>query len=212
MRIEKLMLRCGVILTAMISAAGSSGCSTMNNTEKGVGLGGLLGAGLGTAVGAATGNPKTGAVVGGLAGAGIGGLVGNDMDRADQQKREDRQAAVAVANAQAQAAQRLGITDIVRMVQEGYDSQVIINQIRITNSTFPTLSTSTSDLDFLKQNNVPPAVIVEMQSRAQPQAVVVQQRPVVVREPYYYAPPPVVYAAPPPPPPGVVFVGGYRRW
>ncbi|MBN9517626.1 OmpA family protein, partial [bacterium] len=68
------------LLMLAVLSAGAGGCSTMNNTEKGVGLGGLVGAGLGTAVGAATGNPKTGAVVGGLVGAGAGGLVGNSMN------------------------------------------------------------------------------------------------------------------------------------
>ena len=54
----------------------SVGCSTMNQTEKGVLGGGAIGAGVGTLIGHATGNPKTGAVVGGLLGAGVGGTAG----------------------------------------------------------------------------------------------------------------------------------------
>lgn len=192
-----------LVLLAGLSA-GAGGCSTMNNTEKGVGIGGLVGAGLGTAVGAATGNPKTGAVVGGLVGAGVGGAVGNDVDRQDQQKKEIIQATAA---ANAAAAQRLGLTDVIHMVQQGHDEQVIINQIRNTGSTF---TLTPSDLDFLRQNNVPSRVIIEMQN-ARPLAV--RTRPVYVREQptvIYQEPPPVVFVrpyCPPPPPPGLYIHG-----
>lgn len=195
--------RTAVLLLFASFPAASGGCSTMNNTEKGVGLGGLVGAGLGTAVGVATGNPKTGAVVGGLVGAGVGGAVGNSMDREDKQKREVIQATAA---ANAAAAQRLGMTDVIQMVSQGQDEQVIINQIRNTGSTF---TLTTSDLDFLRTNNVPPRVIIEMQN-ARPLAV--RARPVIVREQptvIYQEPPPVVYVRPRPPPPGVVYVGGH---
>jgi hypothetical protein len=209
-------LRAGVLAGLVGLTAASGGCSHFDNTEKGVGLGALAGAGAGTLIGAATGNPKTGAVVGGLLGAGAGGAIGNGMDRADQQKREERQASVAVAQAQAVQAQanqqRMGIIDVVQMAQAGHDEQVIVNQIRNTGSTF---QLSPNDLDFLKQNNVPPGVIVAMQN-ARPAPVVYGGRPrtVVVREEptvIYREPPPVVVYGPPPP----VFVGGmyyHRRW
>jgi len=187
----------------------SGGCSSMNNTEKGVGIGGALGAGTGLAIGAATGNPKTGAAVGGLLGAGLGGIVGSEKDREVQEKR-DLQQATAIATAQTQ--QRLGLTDVVQMVQNGHDEQVIINQIRSTSSTF---QLSPGDLDFLKTNNVPTRVIVEMQNAKASPVVVQPSRPVVVREQptvIYREPPPVVIyqRRPPPPPPG--FVIGYRSW
>jgi hypothetical protein len=185
-------------------AAGSGGCSTMSNTEKGVGLGGLVGAGLGTAVGAATGNPKTGAVVGGLVGAGTGGLIGNSVDREDQQKKEVIQATAAANAAQAQ---RLGLTDVIQMVQQGHDDQVIINQIRNTGSTY---SLTPGDLDFLRQNNVPSRVIIEMQN-ARP--VAVRTRPVYIREQptvIYHEPPPVVFVRPRPPPPGLFIHGHFN--
>lgn len=184
--------------------AGSGGCSHMSNTEKGAGIGGAIGSGAGLAVGAATGNPKTGAVVGGLLGAGVGAAVGNDKDNQIQERREIQQAN-AIANAQAQ--QRMGITDVVHMVQQGHDEQVIVNQIRNTNSSF---QLSPSDLDFLKSNGVPPRVIVEMQN-ARSTAVVTGGRPVVIREPavIYREPAPVVIYRRPPPP-GFVF--GYRGY
>ena len=201
------LTRGGILLAGLIFAAGSGGCSTMNNAEKGVGIGGLVGAGLGTAVGAATGNPKTGAVVGGLVGAGVGGAVGNDIDRQDQERREVRQANVAIA--QAQAGPRMGMMDVVGMVQAGHDPQVIVNQIRATRSTF---QLSAADLDYLKTYNVPPAVIIEMQT-ARPRPVVMRQpRTVVVEDgSVVYERP--VYVVPGPPPP--VFIGGgyyHHRW
>ena len=193
-----------LILTIATFATGSGGCSSMNNTEKGVGIGGAIGAGTGLAIGAATGNPRTGAAVGGLLGAGVGGLMGADKDREVEEKRDLVQA-TAVANAQAQ--QRMGITDVVHMVQQGHDEQVIINQIRSTGSTF---QLSGSDLDFLKTNGVPSRVIVEMQNARGTPVVLGRSRPVVIHEQ-----PTVIYRDPAPVyiyqrRPGYAY--GYRSW
>ena len=76
-------------IAVLLFAFASTGCSTLSNTEKGVGLGGLIGAGVGTAVGAASGDPRTGAVVGGLLGAGAGGLIGNDIDQEEKHRAAD---------------------------------------------------------------------------------------------------------------------------
>jgi hypothetical protein len=199
MRTEQLV-RVGVLIGMTAAAAGSGGCSTMNNTEKGAGIGAALGTGAGLALGAATGNPRTGAVVGGLLGTGVGAAVGNDADRADQARRDANQVAVATAQAQAVAQQsRLGMTDVIHMAQQGMDDTVIINQIHNTGSTF---QLSVSDLETLKANSVSPAVISAMQNARAP--VVMAPQPVVVR------PPGVIYAAPAPPP--VVVVGGPRYY
>ncbi|MDB5308695.1 MAG: hypothetical protein JWO38_2897 [Gemmataceae bacterium] len=210
MRTERV-IRGGVVLALVVTAAGSGGCSTMSNTEKGVGLGAAAGAGLGTAVGALTHHPGLGAVAGGLVGAGVGGAVGNNIDRKEEDKRDARQAS-AIASAQAaQAAQRMGMTDVIKMVQEGHDEQIIITQIRNTGSTF---QLTASDLDFLKTNNVPSRVILEMQTARQQPMVVNQPRPVIVREQptvVYEQPPPVVVVGAPRP---YYYYGGgyYRRW
>ena len=198
----------GVLL--VVAAAGAGGCSTMDNTGKGAGIGGAVGTGAGLAVGAATHHPLLGAAVGGLTGAGVGAAVGANQDQKQQDKR-DIQYANAVATAQAQQAQqRMGLTDVIHMANQGHDPQVIINQIRNTGSTF---QLSANDLDFLKANNVPPQVIAEMQS-ARPAT-----GPVVVGPPragviYQDAPPPVViYRRPPPPPAFYVGYGwGPRRY
>jgi hypothetical protein len=209
----KRVIRVGVLVGLVVLSAGAGGCSTMNNTEKGVGLGAAAGSGVGLGVGALTGNPKTGAVVGGLLGAGLGGAIGNDMDRQDQRRRDVVQAqAQAQANAQVQA-RRMGMTDVVEMVQKGHDEQVIINQIRTTGSTF---QLSAADLDFLKSYNVPPRVILEMQTAkpaAAPTRVIVREpapQTVIVQEPG-----PPVYVVPGPPPPRPVYVVGgvyHRHW
>lgn len=190
-----------------VLAGGPAGCETMNNTEKGLGIGGALGAGTGLAIGAATGNPRTGAAVGGLLGAGTGALIGNDIDRQERRDRDFRQA-VATADAQAQA-QRLGLTDVVHMAQQGHDDQVIINQIRSTRSTF---QLAPSDLDYLKNNGVSARVIAEMQAAraVSPVATRVVGPPattVIYEQPVY--PAPVIVGPYCPPPRPVVFVGGH---
>jgi hypothetical protein len=204
MRTERVM-KLGILAAFGVMALGSSGCGTMSNTAAGAGIGGALGTGAGLALGAATGNPKTGAVAGGLIGAGVGAAAGNSADQVKQARAEDRQAAVAIAQAQSQG--KMGMMDVVHMVQAGHSDAVIINQIRATGSTF---QLSASDLDFLKASNVPDTVIVAMQN-ARPVAVVAPRRAVVVQDQpttIIYERPAPVYVAPAP-----VFVGGYyRRW
>ncbi|VTU01955.1 Hypothetical conserved protein OS=uncultured planctomycete GN=HGMM_F11F07C25 PE=4 SV=1: Gly-zipper_Omp [Gemmataceae bacterium] len=191
------------LLAAAVGGLGSTGCSTMNNTEKGAVAGGAIGTGVGLLAGAATGNPRTGAAVGGLLGGGIGAVAGNEQDRKDERAREVIQAQ-AVAGASAQ--QRMGLTDVIHMAQQGHDDQVIINQIRATGSTF---QLTASDLDFLKNNSVSARVIAEMQTARAAPAVVVRPGPAVVYErPYYYAPPPPPIIIGPRP---VVYGGYYRR-
>jgi len=202
------VMKFGILAALAATALGSAGCEHMSGTATGAGIGGALGTGAGLALGAATGNPKTGAIAGGLIGAGVGAAAGNSADQVKQARQEDRQAAVAIAQAQAQG--KMGMMDVVHMVQAGHSEAVIINQIRQTGSTFQPLSAA--DLDFLKASNVPDSVIVAMQN-ARPVAVVAPpRRTVVVQEPatVIYERPAPVYVAPGPP----VFVGawGYRRW
>lgn len=197
------------VLLGLVAAAGAGGCSTMDNTGKGAGIGGALGTGAGLAVGAATHHPLLGAAVGGLTGAGVGAAVGANQDQKEQDKR-DIQYANAVATAQAQQAQqRMGLTDVIHMCNQGHDPQVVINQIRNTGSTF---QLSANDLDFLKANNVPPQVIAEMQSArpaAGPVVVGGPPRPAVI---YQDGPPVVIYRRPPPPAFYVGYGWGPRRY
>jgi hypothetical protein len=205
------MRRISLVLILAV-AVGSTGCSTMSNTEKGMGIGGALGAGVGTAIGAATGNPKTGAVVGGLVGAGIGGAAGSEADERDRERAYSKEMAqIQQATATADA-RKMGLIDVVQMNQQGIAPNLIINQIRSTGSTF---SLSTADLNYLNEQHVPNEVIAAMQ-QAQPGPTVMRGGPrtVVVREPEmifyerpYYRPRPVFIA--PGPSFGVTYI--HRR-
>lgn len=205
-----------VVTVGTLVAAGNTGCSTMSNTEKGVGLGGALGAGAGALIGSASGNPKTGAVIGGLLGAGAGGIIGNDVDRQDAR---DATARHEYANQQYAAAQPTRLAEVVALVKQGQGEQVVLNHIRANQMSF---ALSVSDLDYLKSNGVPDRVIAEMQtggaavSVAPPRTVVVREpRTVVVREEvlvpaYGYGPswhrrPRPVYIAPRPAVVGATF-------
>ena len=189
-----------VVLAAGALAAG--GCATKTGT--GALAGGGIGAGVGALVGHATGNAGAGAAIGGALGAGTGALIGGAADSEDRDRREIRQASVATAQAHAQAQQgRIGLTDVVRMVQEGHTEAIIVNQIRSIGSTF---QLSGSDLSYLKSANVPDGVIIEMQNaRASAPVIVSPRRSVVVQE----SPSVVVYERNPPP---VVFVGSPRPY
>lgn len=153
----------------------SAGCSSMNNTEKGVLGGAAVGTGAGALIG--RGNPAA-MLVGGVLGAAVGGVAGSDQDR-----REDRKN-YAVAAVNAQAARQMSLADIVQMAQQGQSDVVIIGQINTTGSIYQLTS---DDVNYLHQQRVSDAVINHMQSR---RYVVVQPRPVVVYERPYYPPPP----------------------
>jgi hypothetical protein len=197
-------LRTVGLLAVLACAGAGSGCSTMNNTERGAVGGGVFGTAAGTAIGAATGRPLLGAALGAAAGTATGALIGNEADKDDSRRREVAQAA-ALADAQYQQ-QRMGISDVIRMTKENYSPQIIINQIRTSRSTF---DLTLSDLDMLKANGVSDAVIAEMQAARpsaparvvvrEPRTVIYESGPVFVPRPYY-APRPVVV------------VGGYRHW
>jgi outer membrane protein OmpA-like peptidoglycan-associated protein len=69
---------------AMCALVMLTGCSTMNNTQKGAAYGGGGGAALGAAIGAIAGKGKgaaIGAAVGTAVGAGAGALIGRKMDK-----------------------------------------------------------------------------------------------------------------------------------
>lgn len=179
-----------VMLVGAVLAVAPVGCSTMNQTEKGVLGGGAIGAGVGTLIGHATGNPKTGAVVGGLLGAGVGGAIGNEADRKDEEKAELRQVAADQAYAGAQPNR---IDEIITLVQQGQSESVILNHIQNNRMTF---HLSVADLNTLKANNVPDRVISAMQNSGRMSAAPRSNRPIVVRQVVHEP----VFVAPPPPP------------
>jgi hypothetical protein len=171
------------------------GCSSMSNTEKGVGAGGLIGAGTGAVVGHALGNTGAGALVGAGVGALSGGLIGHAVD--ESEKKTDAK----IAAASAAPRGPLGITDVAQMAQAHVGDDVIISQIRATGSVF---RLSATDTIWLKQNGVSDAVVQEMLATANR----VPRR--------YYSAAPVyepVYVVEQPPPVSVGVGFGYgRRW
>ncbi|MSQ95086.1 MAG: hypothetical protein EXR98_11100 [Gemmataceae bacterium] len=147
------------------------GCSSMNNTEKGL----LGGTAVGAGAGALLGRGHPGAMLaGGVLGAAVGGIAGSDQDR-----REDRKAAIAAANAPSH--RQMSLNEVVQMAQRGQSDSVIIGHINATNSIF---QLTTDDLNELHQQRVSDNVINYMQSR-RGRTVIMQQRPDVI----YVAPP-----------------------
>lgn len=193
------MWHTGRIVVGMLLVAAPLGCASMSNTEKGVGIGGLVGAGTGALMGAAVGHPGAGAAIGAGVGALGGGLMGHGVDQAE--KRAEARAVAAVAHTRSP----LGITDVAQMAQQHTSDEIIINQIRTTGSVF---QLSPTDITWLKANGVSDAVILEMQASATrvPKRV---YSATPVYAPAVYQP---VYVVEPPPPPLTVGVGfGYGR-
>lgn len=185
---QKLLLACLVLPTLW-----ATGCAHMTPTERGMGVGGLLGAGTGALVGNAVGNTGAGALIGAGVGALSGGLVGNAVENAEH-RGEVRGAAAASAALQQQGP--LGLTDVVALAQAGVSDPVIISQIRSTGSVY---HLSSNDTIYLKQHGVTDPVITEMLATAarSPRRVVT---PVPVYSTPVYQP---VYVVPPPPPVGI---------
>lgn len=167
-----MKIKTWILSTLLVSSAG---CSAMNNTERGL----LGGAALGTGAGALIGRGHPGAMLaGGVIGTMVGGIAGSEQDR-----REDRRAAIAHANAQ--SARQMSLNEVVQMAQQGQSDSVILGQIDATNSLF---QLTTDDINYLHQQRVSDNVIRYMQARRS-RTVIVQPRP------------DVIYVAPPPPPP-----------
>jgi hypothetical protein len=175
---------------AVVCGISMCGCESMSNTEKGAGLGGLIGAGTGAAIGSATGHTGAGALIGAGVGALSGGLIGHGVDESEKKAQLAAAAAVPPRGP-------LGITDIVQMAQSHVTDDLIISQIRTTGSVF---QLSANDTIWLKQNGVSDVVVKEMLATANR-----------VPRRYYSAAP--VYVVEPEPPVAVGVGFGYHgRW
>lgn len=177
-----------------VGAAGllCTGCSTMNNTERGTLAGAGIGSVAGAIIGNATGNPKTGAVIGGLGGGLVGNLVGQDADRKEERTAAIQQSAAEQAYRDDQP-QR--VAEIIDLSNSGTDETVILNHLKNNRMTF---RLSADDIKQLNANRVSPRVIAAMQNSSGAVVVNPAPRTVVVREPVVVRQP--VYVAPPPPP------------
>jgi hypothetical protein len=165
----------------------------MSNGEKGAVAGGALGAGTGALIGSATHHTGAGAVIGTAVGAIAGGLTGHAID--ESERKQDAKLAAATAPP---AREPLRYEDIVQMTRQAVSDDIIITQIRTSNTIF---NMTANEITWLKQNGVSDAVIREMQMTPYRQRRVYQAVPV---EPVYVRP------APPPPVVGVGIGATFR--
>ena len=135
-----------VLISAIIFTLG---CESMGPKSKtGALAGGGIGAVAGGVIGHQMGRGIEGAVIGAAVGAIGGGLIGDSMDKADQR-------------ALAGNPNYLTYVQIVDMAQKNVPSDVIIEEIRRTNSVYyPTAEI----IDYLKKNKVSNKVIDYMLS------------------------------------------------
>lgn len=84
MNLRKHLLT-GLVLLALIS----SGCKSLNRTQKGAAIGTAGGGAIGAVIGRAAGNTALGAIIGATVGGVTGAVIGNKMDKqAEEIKRE----------------------------------------------------------------------------------------------------------------------------
>ena len=123
------------------------GCESMGEKTKGGALiGGIVGAGAGGIIGHQSGHGGEGAAIGAAVGAISGGLIGNQIDKNDQEAKTTNP-------------NHLGILQIVDMASQGVPDDVIIDEIRRTNSSY---NLTSETITYLKENGVGDKVIDEM--------------------------------------------------
>jgi hypothetical protein len=177
-----IWLACGLAIFSL-----QLGCAT--NAQRGMGIGGLGGAGVGSIIGKAAGAGPEGMLIGAAAGALGGSLVGNAMDRqeADLAAQRARQFSGAV-----------GPQDVVAMVQSGVGEEVIATHIR-TNGVQQRIQAG--DVINLRNQGVSDYLINTMQTAS-------GVGPVAVAQPVYAQPAYVVEQHYGPP----VFIAPRRYW
>lgn len=158
----------------------SSGCESMNNTQRGALGGGAFGGVMGALIDRH--DPGRGAAIGATAGAVLGGVAGNAEDAREKK----------IEQAQAYAAQpvqgTLRLEDIADMTRKGLGDEVIRNQIRQSGTRY---NLGPAQITWLHENGVSDAVITEMQN-----TMYLRRGPrVVYGEPPYD---PAVVVVPPP--------------
>lgn len=140
-----------LLLVVLILGVSLVGCESMGPKAKtGAVTGGVIGAVAGGVIGHQMGRGIEGAAIGAAVGAVGGGLLGNEWDKADQK-------AVAVNP------NHLTIVSIVDMASKGTPDDVIISEIKRTNSTY---ELTAEIIDYLKKNKVGNKVIDYMLSTA----------------------------------------------
>ena len=144
-----------VLASLLVLSIALAGCQNMGpKATTGAVAGGLIGAVAGGVIGHQIGSGPIGAAIGATVGAVGGGLIGNEIDKADQKS--------AAVNPN-----YLPIPAIVNMASMGSPDDLIISEIKRTNSSYELTS---SIIDYLKKNKVSDKVIDFMLSTAKPAA------------------------------------------
>ncbi len=194
-------------LAMVVSTVALTGCQYPNGEPNNTASGALIGGAMGAIAGAAIGGPRNGgagALIGAAAGALTGGVIGNSMD---QEQAAELQAQAPQTYVRVQQGQPLSISDIKALAAAKVSDDLIISQIRNSQTVF---HLSTADIIDLHNSGVSENVInfminspslVGNDSAVQTTTVVPQMPP----------PPPsetVVVA----PGPGYSWVGGEWVW
>jgi uncharacterized protein YcfL len=132
------------------------GCQTQQKTRavEGAVIGGLVGATAGGIIGHQSHHGAEGAGIGAATGALTGALIGSQISK-------DASGGYSTAASSATGPNQMSIAQIVALSKQGVADAVIIDRIRLTNSKF---KLSESDIAYLKQEGVSPAVIQAMQT------------------------------------------------
>jgi uncharacterized protein YcfJ len=137
------------LLILAVAVSFLAGCESMGPKAKtGAVAGGIVGAVAGGVIGHQIGSGPIGAAIGATVGVITGGLIGDQIDKADKKALE--------ANPS-----YLAITSIVDMAGKGAPDDVIINDIKRTNSKY---ELTMEMIDYLKKNKVSDKVIDYMLS------------------------------------------------
>jgi len=147
-----------MVAGALLAVAACSGCSNVNNTQKGAGLGAVGGTALGAVVGHQLGATGAGAVVGGLAGTAFGALAGNAQDEADRRDQLARQVAYE-RSARERRGSMMTNRDVWHMVSSGCSDKLVCETIRDRGGQF---DLSPESVVQLHQYGVSDAVIASM--------------------------------------------------
>lgn len=142
-----------IFAAGLIFSLALTGCANMGpKATTGAVAGGVIGAVGGGVIGHQMGSGPIGAAIGATVGAVAGGLIGDQIDKADQKAASNN-------------SDHLPITSIVNMAKQGTPDDVIISEIKRTNSRY---ELTASIIDYLKENNVGNKVIDYMLSTAKP--------------------------------------------
>lgn len=128
-----------LLASILVLAVALAGCQNMGpKATTGAVAGGVIGAVAGGVIGHQVGSGPIGAAIGATVGAVAGGLIGDQIDKADQK-------------AVASNPNHIPIPAIVDMAKKGAPDDVIIGEIKRTNSVYELTS---EIIDYLKKNNV----------------------------------------------------------